>query len=233
MERCAPDGTPLPLVERDFHIATACAPSFTMVLSWLQSCQTGGESTRRGWRCFGTWSAPPPSVLSISPRRLERPEPLQDPRPKLTERPLSDPPDAETLRDFWETDLVIEDSAETGTRARAEPQLAPAMHGATVPIIESRPGRPRSGLTCTARPLTPAARLAPLVAQYRADEPAPAGACASLSAAATPSFARATSPTQAAAAIRASSSRYAIASAKRLLLLARPLNDLALPCTHI
>ena len=72
VQRCAPDGTPLPLVERDFHIATLCAPSFAMVLSWLQICQTGGESTRKGWCCFGTGPAFPDRRRT---KRLGRPQP--------------------------------------------------------------------------------------------------------------------------------------------------------------
>ena len=34
LERRAPDGMPLPLVERDFQIATACAVSFTAFFAW-------------------------------------------------------------------------------------------------------------------------------------------------------------------------------------------------------
>ena len=43
------------------------------------------------------------------------------------ERPLSDAPDAEALRDLWETDLVLEDPTATGTGTGAGAQLARAM----------------------------------------------------------------------------------------------------------
>ena len=59
----------------------------------------------------------------------------------MTERPLSDPLDAEALRDPWETDLVLEDPAATGTGAGDEAQLARAMQRAAIPIIETPPER--------------------------------------------------------------------------------------------
>ena len=60
---------------------------------------------------------------------------------ELTDRPLSDPPDAEALRDLWETDLVLKDPAATGTGAGTEVQLARPTQGAAIPIIETVPER--------------------------------------------------------------------------------------------
>ena len=59
----------------------------------------------------------------------------------LTERPLSDPPDAQALRDLWKTDIVIDHPAVTGTGAGTEPQRALAMQRTAISIIEMPPER--------------------------------------------------------------------------------------------
>ena len=61
-------------------------------------------------------------------------------------RPLSDPPDAETLRDPWEPDLTIEGMAETVTGVvprRNKAQHTSQMQEAAIPIIETPPERTR------------------------------------------------------------------------------------------
>ena len=56
----------------------------------------------------------------------------------MTEQPLLE---AEALRDLWETDLELEAPADAGSGAGAEAQLARAMQGAAIPIIETPPER--------------------------------------------------------------------------------------------
>ena len=94
-------------------------------------------------------------ALQRGPAVADVREPLQEPRPKLTERPLSAPRVTEALRNLWDTVPMIEEPAKT--RTGSEAQLARAMQAATIPIIET----PQA--TAGARQLEPSGNQLPAV----------------------------------------------------------------------
>ena len=117
----AADGSVINVLGPDFELVSGAA-----LRNATSSCRRRGRVRRRPTSVPRT-----PGRVACRPRSRRRKAEvkpgaaLQGPGPKLTDRPLSDRPDAEALRDLWETDLMLDDPAGAG----AEAQLARAIQG--------------------------------------------------------------------------------------------------------